>query len=113
MPIAETVKNGKRIFFQHHGGHPLVVGEDCGGVRWFLDGEPVHCGTGLELLFETDCIFDNETGAMTGFTPLWVRVRFEMDFGHGVIYLPTTGEAAHFNVPPTALFRWPVKRWKV
>jgi hypothetical protein len=31
------------------GWGPLQLGQDGGGWRHFLDGEPIHCGSGLEL----------------------------------------------------------------
>lgn len=44
----------------------LMRGADAGGVRYFLDGRPVHAGTGLELRLPE---------ATLG--PVWATVRFE------------------------------------
>jgi len=45
----------------------LVLGHDEGGDRHFLDGKPVHCGTGLQLLW------------WTGDRRAWLPCRFEWD----------------------------------
>lgn len=47
----------------------LVLGNDAGGRRWFLDDRPVHAGSGLELRLP-----GNDLGER------WARVRFEMTF---------------------------------
>lgn len=47
----------------------LVLGNDAGGCRWFLDDRPVHAGSGLELRLP-----GNDLGER------WARVRFEMTF---------------------------------
>ena len=52
----------------------LVLGEDGGGPRHFLDGRPVSCGSGLEMKVPGD---------------KWVRVRYEASLvrGHIRVYL--------------------------
>lgn len=50
----------------------LIAGRDEGGVRWFLDDRPVHCGTVLELRLPE-----------RGGEPVWTSVRFEMEFPAG------------------------------
>lgn len=48
----------------------LILGRDAGGSRHFLDGEPVHCGTGLEM---------QVPGGK------WVAVRYEASLARGDI----------------------------
>lgn len=50
----------------------LVLGEDAGGRRWFLEGRAVHAGEGLELRLP-----GNDLGEVR------TRVRFEMTFPPG------------------------------
>jgi hypothetical protein len=44
----------------------LIRGVDTGGVRYFLDGRPVHAGAGLELRLPEAAL-----------GPVWAAVRFE------------------------------------
>lgn len=72
----------------------LTLGEDAGGPRYFLGGEPVHAGTGLELMLE------DET---------WLPGRFETSnhkpfFCFGV---KGTEEEASARLPEGAMLRWP------
>lgn len=80
-------------------GSPLVMGRDAGGTRWFLAGEPVHAGTGLELLI------DNGKGQD------WLVVRLEFDYARhrAFAYLPSVGARMHAEVSEGARFRWPVR----
>lgn len=86
----------------------LELGEDGGGPRYFLDGDPVHAGTALELRLSGD---------------RWVRGRFEVRWGLGtpppaLFYLRLwnaheneddfCGAAqVSFELPPDAILRWP------
>jgi hypothetical protein len=55
---------------------PIVLGNDRGGMRDFLDGQPIHCGTTLELQaieWKAD-----DFGEFTLRTSTPVRVRYEV-----------------------------------
>lgn len=91
-------------------GANLIKGVDAGGVRWFLDGKPVHAGTELEILLELHRKFDHDTGKEIDFTPHWVPVRLEFDFrdGKALAYWPTRGNWEMFSeVKEGVIFRWP------
>jgi hypothetical protein len=91
-------------------GSKLIKGNDAGGIRWFLDGEPVHAGTTLEILLELNTRFD-ESGRVVGFTPLWVPVRLEFEFdtdGRALMFWPSHGSNyAKSEVLDGVRFRWP------
>jgi hypothetical protein len=55
-------------------GSNLMKGVDGGGTRWYLNGESVHAGTGLDLLLELEPKYDSDTGDMVDFKPLWLLV---------------------------------------
>jgi len=84
----------------------LTKGRDGGGVRWFLDGEPIHAGTGLEILLEID-----PEGATdrSRHKPLWVPVRFETDLeDRAFIHWPNAGQdELRSEVRDHLCFRWP------
>ena len=101
-------------------GSRLECGTDAGGVRWFLAGRPVHAGTGLELLTETDrapCDCDGDGCGKCGggcwrALPLWIRCRFETGVDAdgepiGWLYLPVHGAQARVPVGPAMRCRWP------
>lgn len=71
----------------------LIEGEDAGGPRWFLDNEPVHCGTPLEIHL----------------ADRWQLGRFETgDLGaYLCLKLADTQEELLARVPATAELRWP------
>lgn len=76
-------------------GHPLVFGRDHGGFRHFLDGKPVHCGTGLELLLHGD---------------RWAWVRYEARLIEPVeirLYLELPGPSIPVPFHEAMRFRWP------
>lgn len=92
-------------------GSNLIKGVDAGGVRWFLDDEPVHAGTGLEILLELEPKYAPE-GQLLDFKPMWIPVRleFEFDTGKALVFWPTSGmDELRSEVLPAARFRWPKK----
>lgn len=86
-------------------GHPLILGKDGGGLRHYLDGKPVHCGTGLLLGAER---WDGK--------PLWIPVRYEASWANStegpaveaVLYLDLL-EVPSLPIPHRAdmQLRWP------
>lgn len=89
----------------------LVVKREPGGLRHYLDGQPVHCGAGLELQSWEDK--SDDYGEYTKVLQVGVSVRYEASFftkvewslhhytgGHEFI---AQGEAWH-------RFRWPKER---
>src|SRR5262245_5841417 len=96
-------------------------GNDRGGVRDFLDGLPIHCGTGLELLMEDGSWRPvryevehrprddgrMEIVAQLYFTvPVGGRPTEKTDDGDWRYYNPVV----HFTPPHWATVRWPVRR---
>ena len=103
-------------------GAALICGSDPGGVRWFLDGRPVHAGTGIELLVGIDptrcgcggdgCLLCG--GACWRYSPLWLRCRFETgrdDDGApiGWLHLPVHGASSRVLAAPSMRCRWPTE----
>lgn len=74
----------------------LRMGEDEGGPRMFLDGKPVHCGDGLELLLDDG---------------VWLPGRYETSGGKPVFYIGLDGGGRRLQapilLPPTAVLAWP------
>lgn len=83
----------------------LIEGVDGGGRRHFLDGRPVHAGSGLELLTA-----DGH----------WLRGRYEWSYATGAaptFHILLGGPPAalaedatplvSFDLPPRAVLRWP------
>ena len=94
---------------------PIERGRDAGGGRDFLDGRPIHCGTGLELQaieYKSD-----DYGEYVLALPTGVRVRYEIEFVRDPaagenpkrIVLYTTVGAIVFRARHEAWmrFRWP------
>lgn len=75
----------------------LVLGTDAGGLRHFVDGQPVHAGYVLEVELEDGT---------------WVQMRYEWNFTRDappVFYLALAGPAvAKVTLPESARLRWPV-----
>jgi hypothetical protein len=87
---------------------PIVRSRTEGGPRDFLDGEPINCGSGLEL--QAIEYRSDDYGEFTVKLPSGVRVRYELDRGEIVFY---GGIAGHeFTSPHHAWmrFRWPERR---
>lgn len=71
----------------------LELREDAGGPRHFLDGKPVHAGTGLELMLEDEN---------------WLQGRFETS-GHKPFFcfgVKGTAEEMSARLPEGAILRW-------
>lgn len=90
----------------------LVRGHDAGGLRWFLDGRPVHAGVGLDLRLPADALGER-----------WTPVRFETTVRAGhegpvpvlVLYLGHAWERRFTIVEAAAVpaLRPGVGRWAV
>ena len=114
-------------------GDPLIKGSDPGGLRWFLNSEPIHAGTTLELALEAKTVmcdpcdgqgtdYDGQQDA-EGLYPscaacggsgqlvsviTWQPVRLEFDHGREVAlaYFPVVGASEmHAVVTDGARFR--------
>lgn len=100
-------------------GHVLRCQQEPGGDRWHLDGQPVHAGSGVELLMlgdGVDCDCDEGCahcgGRCSRHMPRWVRCRFEFRNTNGHepvawLYLPVLGANARVTVEPGMHCRWP------
>ncbi len=86
---------------------PIVRSEDRGGRRDFLDGRPIHCGSGLELqIIETR---EDDYGQFTVWTAKGVRVRYELEPDKRItLYAPVAGISFTHAHEPWMRFRWPV-----
>lgn len=86
-------------------------GRDGGGTRDFLDGRPIHCGSGLELQV-TEERYD-DYGGYTVWSPKGVGVRYEVDASKRVVlYVSVGGATFHKEMDaegarPWMRFRWP------
>lgn len=91
-------------------GHRLVLGSDAGGRRWFLDGQPVHAGTGLELCIEVERSYRDRDDVEL-FRYGWLRVRLEFDFheGRALIHIGAPGLELKAVANEYTLFRWPCR----
>lgn len=88
-------------------GHRLELPADAGG-RYYLAGEPVHCGTPLQL--RCVCLSLPLIGGQEECKNGWLQVRFEMARGRPVFYLwlgENIGNVELVELPGSALFRWP------
>jgi hypothetical protein len=90
---------------------PIVVGRDGGGRRDFLDGQPIHCGTGLELqAFE---VRSDDYGEWRVWLQTSMRVRYEMEWGgnrRGVLYACVAGHEFTAPINEGMRFRRPERR---
>lgn len=60
-------------------GSSLVKGKDEGGDRWYLDGTPIHTGSGLELALErngTECEGCHGNGTKDATEPTWIACKW-------------------------------------
>ncbi len=75
--------------------HRLELREDNGGLRYFLDGRPVHAGNLLEMLLRAG---------------EWLAVRFEWPVEDELptlqLGLGETEETVTFHLPEGARLRW-------
>lgn len=82
--------------------------EGVNGWRHYLDGQPIHCGTGLELQsieWKAD-----DYGEFTVRQPAGVRVRYETSGDHVVLYADIGGHEFTCGAEPWMRFRWPERR---
>lgn len=92
-------------------GHRLIKGVDAGGVRWFLNGKPVHAGTELEILLALNPKYPELGGDPIDFEPLWVPVQIVFDFcadNQAIAVWPTCSAHMSSVVSENARFRWPI-----
>ncbi len=91
----------------------IVRGQDCGGDRDFLDGEPIHCGASLEL--QTIERRGDDYGEYSIKLPTGVPVRYELAFSRDeevtrkeiVIYVGVGGHLFQTRHEAWMRFRWP------
>jgi hypothetical protein len=91
----ETLPSEERQEGIEEHGSPLELSTDTGGIRYFLDGRPIHNGETIEVALQ-------EGG--------WLALRLEgmprEIWGYGLPIL-AGGYQLVVKVPPAALFRWP------
>jgi hypothetical protein len=117
--ICDDVGHRKAIAARADCGEPWIAilrGEDGGGPRDFLDAQPIHCGSGLEL--QAIEYRDDDYGSYTVRLPIGARVRYEMAWGRDgqrrvVLYGDIAGHTFTTPLEPWMRFRWPPekKRW--
>jgi len=100
-----------RVAAKRGGWSPLQVRKEGSGLRHYLDGQPVHCGTGLELQvieYKSD-----DYGEFTVFRNEGRRVRYEASQdGKTIRATLHVGVAGHEFVAASESymrFRWPVR----
>jgi hypothetical protein len=88
---------------------PLVLGIDGGGRRHFLDGEPVSCGTTLELQAIGDR--SDDYGEYSVPLPRGERVRYEAQLSRedapATLHTYVGGHEFIAHLEPWMRFRWP------
>lgn len=84
------------------------LAEQYGDTRDFLDGRPVHCGSGLELQEQEYCYDDY--GEYTLRLKSGKRVRYEMAGGKVVLFTTVGGFEFSKRADEWMRFRWPVQR---
>jgi hypothetical protein len=87
----------------------LVLGADSGGRRHFLDGEPVSCGTGLEL--QAIAYRSDDYGEYTVPLQQGVGVRYEAELSRedapATLHGDLGGHEFVTRLEPWMRFRWP------
>ena len=87
----------------------LVVERECSGLRHYLEGKPVHCGTGLVL--QSHEYRDDDYGEYTRALQQGNRVRYEASIGDQQIRATLHADVGgHEFVAPLKAwmrFRWP------
>ena len=83
------------------------------GLRHYLDGEPVHCGTGLELQ-AVECRVDPDGNEYLAVLPRGQVVRYEASQDgktiSAVLYAGVVGHTFSAALEPSWMrFRWPVR----
>lgn len=86
---------------------PIERSRDGGGSRDFLDGRPIHCGTGLLLqIVERK---DDDYGGYNLHGDRGLPVRYELSGGAIVLYVDYGGHDAILTHNAWMRFRWPPK----
>lgn len=87
------------------GWSQIVAGVDAGGQRDYLDDEPIHCGSTLELQsleVRADDVGEYTVKLLTG-----TLVRYERNAGKIVLYVYIGGHEFASSLTPWMRFRWP------
>ncbi len=85
---------------------PIVRGKDGGGLRDFLEGEPIYCGAGLLLQGVEDK--DDDYGGYTLLTEVGVPVGYELDTYKNVFLQALLGgHSVEIKAQPGMRFRRP------
>lgn len=95
-------------------GQLCLVRED-GGWRHYLQGQPVHCGEGVELagVDWVEGIGDAPQRKLSS-PRRWTRVRYESPLASeqkppALLYTMVDGHSAIITADPGMVFRWPPK----
>lgn len=102
------------------GEGPLLLEREEGGWRHYLRGQPVSCGSGLELagVDWVEAIGDAPERKLSS-PRRWMRVRYESPLAsaHGqkqgppaLLYASVDGHTAVITADPGMVLRWPPKR---
>ncbi len=93
--------------------YPLILRRDAGGNRHYLDGEPVTCGTALELQV-VRYQYTDATGERRVPVDRWVKVRYEASLAGRApedvritLYANIGGHTAVIQYSDSLRFRWP------
>ena len=82
-------------------------GSEGGGPRDYLDGQPIHCGDGLEL--QSIKWSADDYGEFTLKQATGTRVRYERSGGDVVLYATIGGHSFASGLQGWMRFRWPQK----
>ena len=92
--------------------HKLEVRREPGGLRHYLDGEPIHCGTCVELQAITH--LSDDYGEYTYARQTGVSVRYEASQDgweiKAVLYSDIGGYECRVMLYDPMRFRWPERR---
>jgi len=88
-----------------------VLDRDAGGLRHFVDGQPVHCGYLLELQ-SVERIYDDEGDWTLRYLDEWTPVRYEASLWRReecvvTLYADVGGHTATLRHWEGMRFRWP------
>lgn len=92
---------------------PLELREEPGGLRYYLNGRPIHAGDDLELQLFPNSVVDDRHDSKG---PAWIVGRYEWSCRPGtrplfyIIVLADGNVAAHFEIPDRAILRWPMMK---
>ncbi len=91
---------------------PIVLGEEGSGRRHYLDGEPVHCGTTLELQAVEDR--EDDYGEYSVPSQRAVVVRYEAELARpgspATLHQHVGGHEFVTSLEPWMRFRWPRRK---